>query len=146
MEILKVNKDDIEAIYKIDNFNFTYDSYNKETILKLIIDNNVLFLKIIDNNILIGYSILQLIKPEAELLKICINDHNRNRGFGKLLIDYNINYLKNNYFNSIFLEVRSDNLSAIRFYEKFGFVKFNIRKNYYKKPDCDALLYKLSII
>ena len=38
------------------------------------------------------------------------------------------------------LEVRASNEAAVRLYEKFGFVCEGRRKNFYKKPDEDALI------
>ena len=142
MEILKINKEDLDIIYNIDNENFVYDSYNIDTINKFFLDNNTLFLKIIQNNEIVGYSIVLLIKPDAELLKICIKDNYRSLGYAKKLLDFNIDYLKKNNYDCIFLEVRSDNYNAIKLYDKLGFIKYNERKNYYKDTNVDALLYK----
>ena len=38
------------------------------------------------------------------------------------------------------LEVRSQNHSAIRLYERNGFVTEGVRKNFYQKPTDDALI------
>ena len=146
MQIIKVVNEDIKIIFEIDKNNFTYDSYNVDTLNNYIIDKNILFLKIIENNEIIAYSIVLFTKPEAELLKICVKNLYRNKGFAKLLLDYNIEYLINNNFENIFLEVRSDNYKAIKLYEKLGFSKYNERKNYYKNPNADAFLYKKSLI
>lgn len=146
MEILKINKVDLDIIYNIDNENFVYDSYNIDTINRFFLDNNTLFLKIIQNNEIVGYSIVLLIKPDAELIKICIKKNYRSLGYAKKLLDYNIDYLKNNNYDCIFLEVRSDNYNAIKLYDKLGFIKYNERKKYYKDTNVDALLYKKILI
>jgi len=46
--------------------------------------------------------------------------------------------------NSIFLETRASNLAAKNLYEKFGFKRIDIRKNYYKTFDGreDAIIYR----
>jgi len=55
------------------------------------------------------------------------------------LINYLKEYCLNNGINTINLEVREDNFSAISLYEKNGFKLQGVRKNYY---DCkDALIY-----
>ena len=142
MEILKVNIEDVNIIYEIDKVNFTYDSYNLDTITNYINDKNILFLKILDNNEVIGYSIVLLTNPDAEILKICIKIEYRNKSYAKKLLQYNIDYLKKNNFENMYLEVRSNNNIAIKLYENLGFIKYNERKNYYKDPNSDALLYK----
>ena len=46
-----------------------------------------------------------------------------NRGIGGLLTERVLNYARENDFRIIDLQVRSDNASAIRLYERHGFVK-----------------------
>ena len=43
----------------------------------------------------------------------------------------------------ISLEVRKSNIPAIKLYEKFGFEKVGTRKDFYRKPQEDALIYTL---
>jgi [ribosomal protein S18]-alanine N-acetyltransferase len=45
---------------------------------------------------------------------------------------------------TVFLEVRESNLPARRFYEKNGFVEVGRRRQYYRQPDEDAVVYKLA--
>ena len=145
MNILKINKEDIKNIYEIDKLNFTSDSYSFETLTNYANNKNILFTKLIDNDIIVGFSIVLLTKPEAELLKICIIDKLRNKSYGKILLNYNIDYLTNNKFDIFYLEVRDDNIYAIKLYEKLGFIKYNIRDNYYKNPNSNAILYKKNL-
>ena len=144
--ISKVNINDISIINELDKLNFTYDSYNINTLKKYIDDKNILFLKVCIENLFIGYCIVLLTKPEAELLKICIDVQYRNKGFSKFLLNYVLNYLKINNFSVLYLEVRSDNYNAIKLYKNYNFIEYNIRYNYYKNPNCDAKLYKKIIV
>ena len=50
-------------------------------------------------------------------------------------MNYMINIIKDMDISNITLEVRVDNLVAIKMYEKFGFKKQAIRKNYYQGVD-----------
>ena len=52
-------------------------------------------------------------------------------------------YLKEHSVNNIFLEVRIDNNSAIKFYEKCGYEKVTIREKYYQ--GIDAVIYRKGI-
>lgn len=75
---------------------------------------------------------------EIAILKSC-----QNKGFGKILLENSIKKLffskiKNNvscdinfFGEEIFLEVCEKNLFAIKLYEKTGFEKISVRKNYY---------------
>ena len=55
-----------------------------------------------------------------------------NKGVGSQLILKIINFAKENSFEIIDLQVRSDNLAAIHLYEKFGFKKIGIHPAFFK--------------
>ena len=67
-----------------------------------------------------------------------------NQGIGTLLLDYLIKYLNDLNLLYIYLEVNASNIFAIKLYENYGFIKVNIRKNYYNNNE-DALLYNLPL-
>jgi len=67
----------------------------------------------------------------------------RNKNIATKLLEYLIDLgIKNNCLN-ITLEVRCSNISAIKFYEKNGFKKVSIRKNYYNNEDGILMLREL---
>lgn len=104
---------------------------------------NVL-IKIKENEIQ-GFIAYSNIAGEAEIFKIGIHKTCRNQSIGQQLINSMIEQLKKESANIVFLEVRSDNKSAIKLYSKCQFKIINRRKNYYKLPDCDALVFQLKI-
>ena len=55
-----------------------------------------------------------------------------NRGIGSQLLLGIINFAKENSFEIIDLQVRSDNLSAIHLYEKYGFKKIGTHPAFFK--------------
>lgn len=55
-----------------------------------------------------------------------------NRGIGSLLLEEIIRFAKENSFEIIELQVRSDNAAAIHLYEKFGFRKFGTHESFFK--------------
>lgn len=55
-----------------------------------------------------------------------------NRGIGGLLLDGIIHFAKENGFDIIDLQVRSDNAAAIHLYEKFGFQKIGTHPSFFK--------------
>lgn len=58
-----------------------------------------------------------------------------NKGVGSQLLHEVINFAKENSFEIIDLQVRSDNLSAIHLYEKFGFKKIVTYPGFFKIED-----------
>lgn len=95
---------------------------------------------------LIGFIVFSVIKNESHLLNVAVIEKWRKKGAGSLLIESLIKQSKVLGAKKVFLEVRSKNLNAIKFYEKYNFVKDALRANYYsgEYPD-DAVLMSLDI-
>lgn len=55
-----------------------------------------------------------------------------NKGVGSLLLGEIIRFARENAFDGIDLQVRSDNTAAIHLYEKFGFRKFGTHESFFK--------------
>lgn len=55
-----------------------------------------------------------------------------NKGVGSLLLDAIIRFARENAFDGIDLQVRSDNTAAIHLYEKFGFRKLGTHESFFK--------------
>ena len=135
--------DDLVEVCKIDNSLFDLDKYSIQT-FKDAIENDTQKLTVAsaDNNV-VGYILFSYIMDEAELLKIGVTTQYQRLGVGKLLHDSMLQNLKEQSVKNIFLEVRIDNNSAIKFYEKNGYEKVTIREKYYQ--GIDAVIYRKGI-
>lgn len=89
------------------------------------------FLVLKEENKVIGYIYYSDIYERAEINQFEIETFHRNCGKGQKLLKKLIEAVD----KSITLEVRKDNISAIRVYEKLGFKRKAIRKNYYDGVD-----------
>lgn len=89
------------------------------------------FLVLKEENKVIGYIYYSDIYERAEINQFGIETFHRNCGKGQKLLKKLIEVVD----KSITLEVRKDNISAIRVYEKLGFKRKAIRKNYYDGVD-----------
>lgn len=98
-----------------------------------------------NNSEIIGFIIFSPINPEAHILSISVIKKIQSKGVGTLLLRSMLDQCKAMNYKKIFLEVRTSNLQAINFYQKFGFIKDAIRDNYYTDNSEDALLMSLSI-
>lgn len=92
-----------------------------------------------------GYLLARCAADECELYRIAVLPEYRRKGCGSRLIDELKAECLSRGITKIFLEVRSDNLSAIRLYESKGFILLAVRKGYYTSPSGDALIYKLGL-
>ena len=92
------------------------------------------------------YLLFSEIASEAEILRIGCQKKFQKRGFAENIMEHLFSALQKNKANKIFLEVRSQNLPAIRLYEKTGFEKIGKRQGYYQNPADDALLYQKNLL
>lgn len=90
------------------------------------------------DELLVGYVGIGMVgpadSPEFEIHSIGTDLAFQRRGIGSLLMD-NVVHVADLKNAPIFLEVRTDNAPAIALYEKYGFEKMGIRKNYYNGAD-----------
>ena len=91
-----------------------------------------------------GFLIGRAVAEEWEIENIAILPEARRRGLGSRLLNEFLARTENDAGASIFLEVRESNQAARQLYEKWGFSEAGRRKNYYQKPQEDALILKIS--
>ena len=92
-----------------------------------------------------GFALWRAIAGEAELLTIAVDPPAQGRGLGARLMH---TWLKSASQTAevAFLEVASDNASALRLYARIGFATVGTRPAYYARPagkTADALVQKL---
>lgn len=80
---------------------------------------------------LIGYSLAEIEKDEAELVSIAVAPGERRRGVGEALLRATLQRLRRAGCASCRLSVRTTNTGAIRLYEKLGFEPVRRIRNYY---------------
>ncbi len=78
-------------------------------------------------------------------MHIAVKEEERRKGYAERLLRHIIKEALKSNKSYLFLEVRESNIPAIRLYEKFSFIKYGKRANYYSSNSEDALLYKLEI-
>lgn len=127
--INKCNKDDINKIIELGtliNKNFKKvnnieEELNKENIIGYYEDDK-----------LVGFLIYEKLYEIIDLLYIIVEPIYRRKNIGSKLLEY----LIDNYtYDKILLEVRCDNVNAIKLYKKYNFKIINVRKKYYDNED-----------
>ena len=87
---------------------------------------------------IVGYIGMYVSAPEGEITNVAVREECRGNGCGNLLLQAMEQWAQKHRIERIVLEVRSGNAGAIHVYEKNGFVKLGIRKNFYQFPQEDA--------
>lgn len=89
---------------------------------------------------IIGFVLGRAAADEGELFQIAVLPAFRRQGIAEQLLRKFHEEISSRGAICCFLEVRSKNDSAIALYEKAGYERIALRRNYY--PDDDALIYK----
>lgn len=92
-----------------------------------------------------GFLMAFHVLDECHLLDIATEEKFRRRGIGTALIRELMKMAGEKDGSVIYLEVREKNQAARGLYEKLGFVPVGKRKDYYKYPTDDAVLYTLTL-
>jgi ribosomal-protein-alanine N-acetyltransferase len=79
-----------------------------------------------------------------DILTIAIAPQLQHQGLGRELLDDLLQHLDKDKARSIMLEVRVSNVSAIHFYQKYGFELIDTREKYYSNLE-DAKILRLLI-
>ena len=124
-----IKKTPIEKINLLENEGFE-NSVNSSKIKKCFISNVEGFS--IKQKFYIGHIYANMVADQADIVSFIIKNKYRRQGFGTILFVKFISTLKSKGVKEFFLEVPEKNFGAQKFYNRFGFIKIGIRKNYYK--------------
>lgn len=118
------------------------DAWSESAISELFALDGVIAAAECDGDGVCGVLIARCAADECELYRIAVLPERRGGGCGKSLMSYLLEECSLRGIKRIFLEVRRSNIPAISLYERFGFVQTAIRKNYYRSPCEDAVIYE----
>lgn len=90
--------------------------------------------------LLLGYICFWVLLDEMHILNIAVRKGSRRKGIGSALAVRALGFASSHGAGSATLEVREKNTAAIRLYEKLGFSKAGIRKDYYDSPPDNAVI------
>ena len=129
-QISTMTLEDFENIQDI--FTSDFDSFWNPSILKqeLLCDNSH-FIVAKNEDEIIGFAGFKVLLEDADLMNIVVKKSYRNKGVGSLLLKNLMDLFFSFSLVSLYLEVNENNLPAIHLYQKFGFKKIDVRKNYY---------------
>ena len=89
---------------------------------------------------IVGFSGMINICDEVSIMNIVVRKDKRMLGIGSLLLEFMIQFCKNQNAISITLEVNEKNSPAIALYKKYGFIQVGLRKKYYHHSDNAVLM------
>lgn len=138
MEIKKLDLTYLESLAEIDkacmSVPYSVAMFQNE------LSNNTCYLGAFCNDELVAYGGMWLVADEGQITNIVVTKEHRNRGIGTKILCQLEFFAKQNGANVLNLEVRESNAVAISLYEKNGFIRDGVRKNYYHRPTENAVL------
>lgn len=141
MLIRQMHTDDLPRIMELEHQLFT-SVWNEEDFIYELCDNPFSHYYVFeDNNKIVGYAGLWIMYEQSQITTIGIDPLFQRKGYGAYLLEEMISLAVLKECEVMSLEVRVSNEKAIGLYEKFGFEKAGIRKDYYQDNHEDAYLY-----
>ncbi len=142
MTLREMQVDDIDAVMEIEKDLFP-DPWTAEGFLTFLMRDDAVFLVIEENRKqkeILAYAGALLVLDECDITNVAVRRDRQKEGIGGFLMEGMSRLLSERGIRKIHLEVRSSNASAIRLYERKGFVRDGLRKGYYTGPVEDAIL------
>lgn len=137
--IRRMRREDVADVAELERKIFT-DAWSEKAIQETLEQKQTMTLLAYEDKRLIGYLILYFVLEEGEIARIAVEDAYRRQGVASKMLS-ELEYLcEDNGVNKLLLDVRESNETACRFYERQGFVRDGIRKNYYSDPVEDGIL------
>ena len=131
--------EDLDQVMEIEQDLF-HVPWTKEGFFTFLTKENAMFLVVEERGRILGYCGLLMVLDEGDITNVAVRRDRQREGIGHFLMDSLIRLAGEQGINTIHLEVRAGNSTAVRLYERMGFVMDGIRKGYYKSPVEDAIL------
>lgn len=118
-------------VLEIEQVSFGKDAWDEKLFLSYYRHCPDLFLVAVARRRIAGYSITCAGRRDAELVSIAVDPRDRRHGIAQALLNHTLEELSALRLKTWWLMVETENEAALRFYEKFGFVRSKIVKRYY---------------
>lgn len=136
--IEKAQEMDVDGISSLENICFSHP-WTRGMLYNDICENEITeYLVAKTGDMYIGYAGMWIVVDEAHVTNVCTHPDYRRSGIATQLIKKLMEIAVAKKVNSMTLEVRVSNVSAMKLYEKMGFHIYGKRKNYYSDNGEDA--------
>ena len=140
VHIRRMIPEDVPAAAALERICFS-EPWSENAYLRTLTDEKALYL-VAENEDgeIAGMCGLLDILGEGDISNVAVAEPFRRQRVAQRMMAELLKQGKERGIRAFTLEVRASNEAAVRLYEKFGFVCEGRRKNFYKKPDEDALI------
>lgn len=138
MNIREMTWDDLEQVVAIENDNFSVP-WTETGFFTYLMREDALFLVAEEAEEILGYCGVIMAVDEGDITNVSVKKTIQGKGVGTALLKELIRQTADKGVLTLFLEVRESNQPALALYEKQGFVRMGVRKNYYTDPVEDGI-------
>jgi ribosomal-protein-alanine acetyltransferase len=139
---------DVEHLVRIEKECFDEEAFSKQHVLNLVTSYNSITLVAKNKEKIIGFIIGTIYYERKELvghvLTIDVSKGYRRKGIAMILLDKIEEMFRGQSVAACGLEVREDNIPAIRLYEKTGYTRIALLENYYGR--INGLYFRKSLV
>lgn len=140
MKVRKFIPQDLKRVFEIENMSFD-QSYGINMFQQLY-EMGIGFLVAEEEGYVIGYVMFWIkYENQGHIISIAVDKNYRRRGAGTELLLKAIGILSLLRIDAIYLEVRQSNTEAVKFYEKFNFIKDRVVPGYYESGEGAIIMY-----
>ena len=142
MEVIirNIRLEDLEDIMEVEKEAFT-TPWSKEAFKAEINGNDLAYyiVALVEEKV-VAYGGIWLIINEGHITNIAVKKEYKGRGIGNKIVEALIYHCVKLGIDNMTLEVRASNHVAIGLYEKYGFLDYGRRPNYYADDGEDAII------
>ena len=147
LKIRAATPTDIPAILELQRHALTASQWSRQRYESLFGNEGATRLSLVleENSTVLAFLTARGIGSEWELENIAVAGPARRRGLGTRLLGDFLKIAGRQGAQVVHLEVRESNHAARGLYEKWAFFESGRRRQYYRDPDEDAIIYSLQL-
>jgi len=134
---------DLAEIYVVETASFTKDAYPSSLLKKLVLDPQAIFIVLVNKAEIVGYCVSKRNNTSSHLISAAVLPDHRRRGAASRMLKELLAASYQRGIREMFLEVRTDNVRAIRLYRRFGFTDIGVTPSYYSDGSAALRMRKI---
>ena len=138
-EIRKMSREDLPQVAALEAAVFSLP-WSEKGFLDSLNDPATEYLCVLSGTKVVGYCGFLQVLDEADITNVAVDEAFRGQGIGRRMLEQLMDAGRARGVKAFTLEVRTGNTAAVSLYEKLGFERAGIRRNFYDLPKEDALI------
>lgn len=143
MVLRKMKPEDAREVSLIEKTVFSLP-WSEKSFHDAVIREDTVYVVAEEDGKITGYAGAWGVLGEADVTNVCVAPEFRRKGIANELLQFLIRQGRETGIDAFFLEVRESNTAAITLYEKNGFQKIGLRKNFYERPVENGIVMSLT--